>query len=82
MQPLNAKMLIAPWRHVPVAAALAHQPDCHAQGVGMIMRAYSIPASFVVVDADGIIRYKIAGQVHYPRLGKLVVPLRSQAKQS
>jgi thiol-disulfide isomerase/thioredoxin len=42
-------------------------------------RADSIPTSFVV-DANGVIRHKIAGQVHYPRLEKLVVPLLSQAK--
>jgi thiol-disulfide isomerase/thioredoxin len=34
----------------------------------------SIPTSFIV-DADGHIRHKIAGQVHYPRLEKLVTPL-------
>ena len=40
----------------------------------------SVPTSFIV-DAEGHIRHKIAGQVHYPRLEKLVVPLLSQAKQ-
>ena len=40
----------------------------------------SVPTSFIV-DTDGRIRHKIAGQVHYPRLEKLVVPLLSQAKQ-
>jgi peroxiredoxin len=40
-------------------------------------RASSIPTSFVV-DADGIIRHKIDGQVHYPRLEKLVLPLVSK----
>ena len=34
----------------------------------------SVPTSFIV-DADGHIRHKIAGQVHYPRLEKLIVPL-------
>ncbi len=34
----------------------------------------SVPTSFIV-DADGRIRHKIAGQVHYPRLEKLVTPL-------
>jgi thiol-disulfide isomerase/thioredoxin len=34
----------------------------------------SVPTSFVV-DADGNIRHRIAGQVHYPRLKKLVEPL-------
>ncbi len=34
----------------------------------------SVPTSFIV-DADGHIRHKIAGQVHYPRLEKLVAPL-------
>jgi thiol-disulfide isomerase/thioredoxin len=37
-------------------------------------RADSIPTSFVV-DAQGVIRHKIAGQVHYPRLQKLIYPL-------
>ena len=37
-------------------------------------RADSIPTSFVV-DADGVIRHKIDGQVHYPRLQKLIDPL-------
>ena len=37
-------------------------------------RADSIPTSFVV-DAQGVIRHKIDGQVHYPRLEKLVLPL-------
>lgn len=34
----------------------------------------SVPTSFIV-DADGHIRHKIAGQVHYPRLESLVTPL-------
>ena len=34
----------------------------------------SVPTSFIV-DAEGRIRHKIAGQVHYPRLEKLVTPL-------
>jgi thiol-disulfide isomerase/thioredoxin len=34
----------------------------------------SVPTSFIV-DADGRIRHKIAGQLHYPRLEKLVTPL-------
>ena len=40
----------------------------------------SVPTSFIV-DAEGRIRHKIAGQVHYPRLEKLVVPLLPGAKQ-
>lgn len=36
----------------------------------------SVPTSFIV-DADGHVRHKIAGQMHYPRLEKLVVPLLS-----
>ncbi len=40
----------------------------------------SVPTSFIV-DTDGRIRHKIAGQVHYPRLEKLVVPLLPQASQ-
>ena len=38
----------------------------------------SVPTSFIV-DADGHIRHKIAGQVHYPRLEKLVTPLLSES---
>ncbi len=34
----------------------------------------SVPTSFIV-DRDGRIRHKIAGQLHYPRLEKLVTPL-------
>ncbi len=40
----------------------------------------SVPTSFIV-DTDGHIRHKIAGQVHYPRLEKLVAPLLPQARQ-
>jgi peroxiredoxin len=43
-------------------------------------RADSIPTSFVI-DRDGVIRHKIDGQVHYPRLEKLVLPLLEKAKQ-
>jgi len=38
----------------------------------------SVPTSFIV-DSDGHIRHRIAGQVHYPRLEKLVTPLLSGA---
>lgn len=34
----------------------------------------SVPTSFIV-DADGRIRHRIAGQLHYPRLENLVTPL-------
>ena len=40
----------------------------------------SVPTSFIV-DAEGRISHKIAGQVHYPRLEKLVVPLLAEARQ-
>ncbi|MBW8458148.1 MAG: TlpA disulfide reductase family protein [Thiobacillus sp.] len=40
----------------------------------------SVPTSFIV-DTEGRIRHKIAGQVHYPRLKKLVAPLLAEAKQ-
>jgi thiol-disulfide isomerase/thioredoxin len=40
----------------------------------------SVPTSFIV-DADGHIRHKIAGQVHYPRLEKLVAPLLPVTRQ-
>ena len=40
----------------------------------------SVPTSFIV-DTEGRIRHKIAGQVHYPRLEKLVAPLLAEARQ-
>jgi thiol-disulfide isomerase/thioredoxin len=40
----------------------------------------SVPTSFIV-DAEGRIRHKIAGQVHYPRLETLVLPLLPQTRQ-
>ncbi|HEY9097553.1 MAG TPA: TlpA disulfide reductase family protein [Thiobacillus sp.] len=40
----------------------------------------SVPTSFIL-DADGHIRHKIAGQVHYPRLEKLVTPLLRPSAQ-
>ncbi|MDP1864360.1 MAG: TlpA disulfide reductase family protein [Thiobacillus sp.] len=36
----------------------------------------SVPTSFII-DIDGHIRHKVAGQLHYPRLEKLVKPLLS-----
>jgi thiol-disulfide isomerase/thioredoxin len=39
----------------------------------------SVPTSFIV-DTEGRIRHKIAGQVHYPRLEKLVFPLLPKTK--
>ena len=43
--------------NTPSAAAVLGNPD-------------SIPTSYVL-DKEGVIRYKIAGQVHYPRLKEL-----------
>ncbi len=40
----------------------------------------SVPTSFII-DTDGHIRHKIAGQVHYPRLEKLVTPLLRASAQ-
>ena len=40
----------------------------------------SVPTSFII-DADGHIRHKIAGQVHYARLEKLIVPLLAESRQ-
>jgi len=37
----------------------------------------SVPTSFIV-DADGTIRHRIGGQVHYPRLKNLVEPLLAE----
>jgi len=41
----------------------------------------SVPTSFIL-DADGHIRHKIAGQVHYPRLEDLAGPLLRPAPRS
>ena len=41
----------------------------------------SVPTSFIV-DTEGHIRHKIAGQVHYPRLDKLVTPLLNPTAQT
>ncbi len=38
----------------------------------------SVPTSFIV-DSEGRIRHRIAGQVHYPRLEKLIAPLLNPA---
>ncbi len=40
----------------------------------------SVPTSFIL-DTEGHIRHKIAGQVHYPRLEKLVTPLLRPSAQ-
>jgi thiol-disulfide isomerase/thioredoxin len=40
----------------------------------------SVPTSFII-DAEGHIRHKIAGQVHYPRLKSLVTPLLGPSAQ-
>ncbi len=40
----------------------------------------SVPTSFII-DADGHIRHKVAGQLHYPRLEDLVKPLLSPSTQ-
>ncbi|HEY0664121.1 MAG TPA: TlpA disulfide reductase family protein [Thiobacillaceae bacterium] len=39
----------------------------------------SLPTSFVV-DAEGRIRHRVAGQLHYPRLEELVTPLLGHAR--
>ncbi len=41
------------------------------QAFGKVTR---LPTSFII-DRDGRIRHKVSGQVHYPRLEKLVTPL-------
>jgi thiol-disulfide isomerase/thioredoxin len=41
----------------------------------------SVPTSFIL-DADGHIRHKVAGQLHYPRLENLVKPLLSPTVSS
>lgn len=65
MQDKNYAFMAAPI-NVSVVAAFGH--------------VSSVPTSFIV-DAEGRIRHKIAGQVHYPRLEKLVAPLLAEAKQ-
>ena len=52
----------------------------NASVVGAFGNVSSVPTSFIV-DTEGRIRHKIAGQVHYPRLEKLVVPLLPRAQQ-
>jgi thiol-disulfide isomerase/thioredoxin len=64
MQDKGYVFMAAP-TNVSVAAAFGH--------------VSSVPTSFIV-DTEGHIRHKIAGQVHYPRLEKLVVPLLPQTK--
>jgi len=39
----------------------------------------SVPTSFIL-DADGHIRHRIAGQVYYARLEKLIVPLLPRSR--
>jgi thiol-disulfide isomerase/thioredoxin len=41
----------------------------------------SVPTSFIV-DTEGRIRHKIAGQMHYPRLEQLVTPLLGATKHT
>ncbi|MHB1074732.1 TlpA family protein disulfide reductase [Thiobacillus sp.] len=41
----------------------------------------TVPTSFIL-DADGHIRHKVAGQLHYPRLENLVTPLLGAAAQA
>ncbi|MHB1216556.1 MAG: TlpA family protein disulfide reductase [Thiobacillus sp.] len=41
----------------------------------------TVPTSFIL-DADGHIRHKVAGQLHYPRLKNLVTPLLGEATHS
>jgi thiol-disulfide isomerase/thioredoxin len=41
----------------------------------------SVPTSFIL-DTEGHIRHKIAGQVHYPRLEDLVTPLLKTTTQT
>jgi thiol-disulfide isomerase/thioredoxin len=41
----------------------------------------SVPTSFIL-DADGHIRHKVAGQLHYARLKDLVTPLLGAAAQA
>jgi peroxiredoxin len=57
--------------HFPAAAM---DPSIYAA----FGRTDSIPASFLV-DAEGVIRHKIDGQVHYSRLEKLVLPFLEKA---
>ena len=65
MQDENYAFMAAP-TNASVAAAFGH--------------VASVPTSFIV-DTEGRIRHKIAGQMHYPRLEKLVLPLLPQTRQ-
>jgi thiol-disulfide isomerase/thioredoxin len=70
---------IAEWMHDKGYAFMA--APTNASVATAFGRVTSVPTSFIV-DAEGRIRHKIAGQVHYPRLEKLVEPLLDTPRQS
>jgi len=74
----DAPEKIAAWMRDKDYAFMA--APTNASVVAAFGNVTSVPTSFIV-DADGHIRHKIAGQVHYPRLEKLVVPLLAEAQQ-
>jgi len=69
---------ISAWMHDKDYAFMA--APTNASVTAAFGNVTSVPTSFIV-DTDGRIRHKIAGQVHYPRLEKFVVPLLPQARQ-
>jgi peroxiredoxin len=63
---------IAAWMHDKGYAFIA--APTNASVAAAFGNVGSVPTSFIV-DADGHIRHKVAGQLHYARLEKLVTPL-------
>jgi thiol-disulfide isomerase/thioredoxin len=63
---------IAAWMHDKGYAFMA--APTNASVAAAFGNVSSVPTSFIV-DAEGHIRHKIAGQLHYARLEKLVTPL-------
>jgi len=63
---------IAAWMHDKGYAFMA--APTNASVAAAFGNVSSVPTSFIV-DTDGHIRHKVAGQLHYARLEKLVTPL-------
>ncbi|OJZ04339.1 MAG: hypothetical protein BGP20_08470 [Thiobacillus sp. 63-78] len=70
---------IAEWMHDKDYAFMA--APTNASVTAAFGHVTTVPTSFIL-DADGHVRHRIAGQVHYPRLEKLVAPLLHPAAQA
>jgi len=70
---------IAEWMHDKDYAFMA--APTNASVTAAFGHVTTVPTSFIL-DADGHVRHRIAGQVHYPRLEKLVAPLLHPATQA